>query len=63
MVPRISVTKGGSEFEAYHLPSSRLGDDDTCVPAISLATQSDRFTSCGLPSPSTTMYLRMRDIF
>jgi|AntAceMinimDraft_11_1070367.scaffolds.fasta_scaffold516946_1 hypothetical protein len=25
----IMITKGGSEFEAYPLPSIRLGDDDS----------------------------------
>ena len=35
-LPRVLVTKGGSEFEGYPLPSSRLGDDDAmrlCAPA------------------------------
>ena len=58
--PRILLTKGGSEFEGYPLPSSRLGDVfSRCEPAFSSATQSERYTSRGLLPPSFIFYLHV----
>jgi len=38
-LPRVSIIKGGSDFEAYPLPSSRLGSSSSGENFLSLSTE------------------------